>query len=194
MKMPVRACGVLFVEHDDAGGDAGAVKQVRRQADDALDEALRDDVLADLGLGIAAKQDAMRQNDRALAGALERRDNVQKIGIVAVLRGRDAVLEAAVGIVASGSRRRCSSLVGERRIGDDKVEGLEALILVAEMRRWKACCSRMISAAGQSCRTMFIFASARVATSILLAVDRESVRAASSCAFRSSEPEPQVGS
>ena len=28
--------GVLFVEHQDAGGDAGAVEQVRRQADDAL--------------------------------------------------------------------------------------------------------------------------------------------------------------
>ena len=39
MKMPVRACGVLLVEHDDAGRDAGAVEEVRRQADDALDVA-----------------------------------------------------------------------------------------------------------------------------------------------------------
>ncbi len=28
--------GVFLVEHDDAGGDAGAVEQVGRQADDAL--------------------------------------------------------------------------------------------------------------------------------------------------------------
>ena len=39
MKTPVRACGVLLVEHDDAGRDAGAVEEVRRQADDALDVA-----------------------------------------------------------------------------------------------------------------------------------------------------------
>ena len=32
--------GVLLVEHDDAGGNAGAIKQVWRQADDALDKAL----------------------------------------------------------------------------------------------------------------------------------------------------------
>ena len=44
MKMPLRACGVFFVEHDDAGGDAGAVKEVRRQADDALDDAALDEV------------------------------------------------------------------------------------------------------------------------------------------------------
>ena len=44
MKMPLRACGVLLVEHDDAGGDAGAVEEVRRQADDALDVAAPDDL------------------------------------------------------------------------------------------------------------------------------------------------------
>ncbi len=33
--------GVLLVEHDDAGGDAGAVEEVGRQADDALDVAAR---------------------------------------------------------------------------------------------------------------------------------------------------------
>ena len=31
--------GVFLVQHDDAGGDAGAVEQVGRQADDALDVA-----------------------------------------------------------------------------------------------------------------------------------------------------------
>ncbi len=36
--------GVLLVEHDDAGRDAGAVEEVRRQADDALDVAALHDL------------------------------------------------------------------------------------------------------------------------------------------------------
>ena len=47
MKMPVRVGGVFLVEHDDAGRDAGAVEEVGGQADDALDVAPADDVLAD---------------------------------------------------------------------------------------------------------------------------------------------------
>ena len=58
----------FLVEHDDAGGNAGAVKEVRRQADDALDDAALDEVLADGGLGIAAEQNAVRQDARAFAG------------------------------------------------------------------------------------------------------------------------------
>ena len=71
MKMPLRACGVLLVEHDDAGRNAGAVEEVRRQADDALDVPSADDFPADVGFGIATEEHAVRQNDRALAGALE---------------------------------------------------------------------------------------------------------------------------
>jgi hypothetical protein len=37
MKMPLRAAGVFLVEHEDAGGDAGAVEEIGRQADDALE-------------------------------------------------------------------------------------------------------------------------------------------------------------
>jgi hypothetical protein len=37
--------GVLLVEHHDAGRDAGAIEQVRRQADDALDVAALDEAL-----------------------------------------------------------------------------------------------------------------------------------------------------
>ena len=36
MKMPLRLCGILLIEHENAGGNASAVKQVGRQADDAL--------------------------------------------------------------------------------------------------------------------------------------------------------------
>ena len=82
--------GVLLVDDDDAGGDAGAVEEVRGQADDALDVALADERAADVGLGIAPEQHAVRQDARALAGALERADDVQQVGVVALLGGRRA--------------------------------------------------------------------------------------------------------
>jgi hypothetical protein len=80
--------GVLLVDDDDAGGDAGAVEQVGGQADDALDVALADQVAADVGLGVAPEQHAVRQDAGALAGALERADDVQQVGVVALLGGR----------------------------------------------------------------------------------------------------------
>ena len=70
MKMPLRAGGVLLVEHEDAGGDAGAVKEIGGQADDALEIAGANKLLADDGLGIAAEEHAVRQNAGAFAGAL----------------------------------------------------------------------------------------------------------------------------
>ena len=97
--MPRAARGALLVQHQDAGGDAGAVEEVGRQSDDALDVALPDDALADRRLGAAPEQYAVGVNHRALAGALEAREDVQQEGVVAVLLGRDAVLEAAIEIV-----------------------------------------------------------------------------------------------
>ena len=122
----------FLVEHDDAGGDAGAVEEVRRQADDALDVATLDEVAADVGLGIAAKQHAVREDARAFAGALERAEDVQQVGVVALLAGRDAVvLEALPGVVL-GIEAGAPALVAEGRIGDDVVEGLERVAVEEE--------------------------------------------------------------
>ena len=122
--------GVLLVDDDDAGGDAGAVKEVGGQADDALDVALADQGAADVGLGVAAEQHAVRQDARAFAGALERADDVQQVGVVALLGGRRAEgLEAVVGIVER-IEAGAPALVAERRIGDDVVEGLERVAVL----------------------------------------------------------------
>ena len=45
--------GVLFIQHQDAGGNAGAIKQVGRQADDGLEVAGAHQPLANHRLGIA---------------------------------------------------------------------------------------------------------------------------------------------
>ena len=65
------ARGVFLIEDDNTGWDAGAVEQVGRQADDALDIPFADDVPADIAFGIATKEDAVWQNHRAFPGAFE---------------------------------------------------------------------------------------------------------------------------
>ena len=90
--------GVFLVEHEDAGWDAGAVKEIGRQADDGLEIAGADQLLANDGLGIAAKENTVRKNARAFAIALHGADDVQKVGVVALLGGWHAPAEAIVGI------------------------------------------------------------------------------------------------
>jgi hypothetical protein len=50
--------GARLVDHHDAGWDTGAVKQVGRQANDAFDVFLADQVAPYVGLGTASKQHA----------------------------------------------------------------------------------------------------------------------------------------
>jgi hypothetical protein len=116
--------GVFLVDDDDAGRNAGAVEQVGRQADDALDQAALDQVLADHGLGIAAEQHAVRQDAGALAVALERPHDVQQVGIVALLGRRLAIGLEAVVFVLAGNDAVAPTLVAERRVGHHKIEGL----------------------------------------------------------------------
>ncbi len=124
--------GVLFVQHDDAGGDAGAVEEVGWKADDCFDQAAGEQVLADDGLRVAAKKDAMRKNARSFAGGLERADDVQEIGVVALFGGRDAVRIEAVERVVVGIESGAPAFVGKGRVGDDVVEGLEGVAVFEE--------------------------------------------------------------
>ena len=90
----------FLVHHNDAGGDAGAVEEVGRQADDALDQPAADQVAADVGFLVAAEEDAVGQDDGRLARALERLDQVQHEGVVAVLgRGHAEAVEAPEFVV-----------------------------------------------------------------------------------------------
>ena len=67
----------------------------------------------------------MGQDAGALAGALERTDDVQQVGVVALLGGRRAEgLEALIGVVQRIDAG-APALVGERRVGNHVIEGLE---------------------------------------------------------------------
>jgi hypothetical protein len=61
----------IFLFDDDAGGDAGAVKEVGRQADNAFDIALADERAADVGLGMTTEKNAMRKDACAYAIAAQ---------------------------------------------------------------------------------------------------------------------------
>ena len=105
----------------------------------------------------------MRENARAFAAALERADDVQQVGVVALLGGRHAVvLEALVGVVGR-VEAGAPALVAEGRIGDDVVEGLElSPSLKSGLASVLPC---LISAVGLLCRIMFMRARPLVAES-----------------------------
>ena len=58
---------VLLVENDDARRNARTEEKIRRKPDDTADDSFLDDELADLPFGIAAKENAVRKDDCALA-------------------------------------------------------------------------------------------------------------------------------
>ena len=120
---PFRRLGARGAQHQDAGGDAGAVEQVGGQADDRLDDVVVQQPGADVAFGAAAEQHPVRHHGgRDPPAALEDRDHVldeHQVGLLAAL-GRPAplepfrVLHAVAGVVQ-----------GERRVGQHPVEPVQ---------------------------------------------------------------------
>src|SRR5262245_44763644 len=73
----------------------------------------------------------MREDARAFAGALERATDVQEIGVIALLAGRDTVLETLPGVML-GIEPGIPAFVAEGRISADVVEGLERVSVEVE--------------------------------------------------------------
>ena len=59
--------GVFLVKHEDAACDAGAEKEIGRQADDGIEIARGDQLLPDDDLGIAHEQDSVLDDARPFA-------------------------------------------------------------------------------------------------------------------------------
>lgn len=120
--------GILLVDDDDASWDTSAIEQVGRQADDAFDVAMADQVLANVGLGIATEQHAVRQDACGLAGAFERADDVQQVGKVPLFGGWHAKgVKPAIGVVKRVDAG-APALVGKGRIGHYIVKSLEHVL------------------------------------------------------------------
>ena len=121
------AC-IFLVNHNQAGRNTGAVKQVGRQTNDAFNVSFANQVLAYLRFGISTKQDSMGEDNRCLALTFQRADHVQQEGIVAIFIRRNAkAIETAISI--SRFRRNIQSVAPvlgrERRIGNDVIEQLQ---------------------------------------------------------------------
>ena len=86
-----------FFQHQDTDRDARGEEQVGRQADDGVDVAVLQELLADAGLHAAAEQDAVRQDDGHDAVLLQKMEAVEQEGEVRSGARREAVvLEAHV--------------------------------------------------------------------------------------------------
>ena len=81
-------------------------------------------LLADDGLGTSPEEDAVRENAGGFARALHGADDVQQIGVVALLLRRHAPSEALEAVLR-GREAGGPGLVRERRIGHDIVVGAE---------------------------------------------------------------------
>ncbi len=132
--------GVLLIDDDDAGRYPGTVEEVRGETDDPFDESLPDQVPPDIALPVTPEEHTVREDDRALPGALQRRDQVEEERIVAVLRRRDAVLKPPELVTLRVEAAR-PGLGREGRICNRKVKLLQAPVGILEVR----VCERIVA-------------------------------------------------
>src|SRR5581483_10642819 len=128
-KNPTAGAGGFLVGYEDARRDARAIKQIGRQSDDALQIAGADEPFPNDGLGVAAKEYAVRQNAGGFPLAFHRADDVQQVSVIALPRGRHAPGEALV-MVQVGKDAGTPRLVRERRIGDDVIVSAQPLAVL----------------------------------------------------------------
>src|SRR3989344_6243044 len=92
--------GSGFIQNNNAGRNARAIKQVCRKSDDAFDVTTLNNILTDFSFSITTEQNTMGQNNRTGPIAFERLQDMQKKSIVTALLGRNAkAIKAAELIV-----------------------------------------------------------------------------------------------
>ena len=110
--------GLVLVGHEHAGGNAGAVKEAGRQADDGLDHIILDEDLADELFLAAPKEHAVGHDGGHVAVGLEAGQHVLDEHEVGLLAGLGAPLAKAIGELQGGP----AVVLGKGRIGQDAVE------------------------------------------------------------------------
>ncbi len=112
---------LLLPEDEDASGEAGAVEEVRPEADDGLQQVHAEEFLPNLALLAHAEEGSMREDDGHAPGLRGHGfDHVLHPGEVAALGGRHPGEVAAIRI--TGPDLVAPFLQREGRIGDDAVE------------------------------------------------------------------------
>lgn len=122
---------LLLSQDDDTGGDAGAVEELRAEADDRLDLVTFDDLLADLGLVAAAEEDTVRHDRRDHAAVTGDVQHVLQEHEVGFLRTARNLMEETFGelgfpeVVAVLVFVLRAPVDRKRRVGQDPVEAQE---------------------------------------------------------------------
>src|SRR5215470_7756086 len=117
-----RMADEIRTQHQDTGRDAGAVEQVRRQANDGLDEVLFEEFLTDLFLFATAKEHTVGHDGRHHAAGLADSQHVLGEHQVALLaRGRTPTPSKTLRELHVTAR----IVLTERWIGDDAVEAFQ---------------------------------------------------------------------
>lgn len=117
---------IRLVQNNNTGRDSGAVEQICRQADEALDIAFVDDGFSNGGFCIASEQNTMGQDNRSLARALQRLQNMKKPRKVTILfRGPVTIAVKSAVILQPVS----PVFQGERWVRHGKVKALQYFII-----------------------------------------------------------------
>ena len=119
---------VLFQYHD-AGGDTGAEEQVAGQLDDAVDEVVVDQVLADLLLRPAPVQDAGETDDGGGAVGRQPAEAVHDKSQIRLALGGQHPGGGKAGVVDQQGIVIPGPLDGVGGIGDDQLKGLIVPVL-----------------------------------------------------------------
>jgi hypothetical protein len=117
--------GVLFVEHEHAGGDAGAVEEAGGQADDGFEPAVLDEVAAGLALLAAAEEHTVGHDGGEFSVGFEDGEHVlheHEVGLLALLGHPDGEAAGIFDVFAE-------VVLGEGRVGEDAVEAGELVVL-----------------------------------------------------------------
>ena len=117
---------LALAEDEDAGGQAGAVKQVWAEADDGFEQIHAENLFPDRAFLAHAEQGAVRQDHGHAPGRWRHAlDHVLHPGVIAALAGRHAGEIPAIRI--AGPDFLAPFFQRERRIGDHTVKGGEVV-------------------------------------------------------------------
>src|SRR5208283_3206178 len=122
-----------LVNDDDACGDARTVEEVRWEADNGLNQAVPDEIPADVCLFVPSEEDSVREDDGAFPPRPERLDEMEEERVIAVPGRRDTIPESIELVVLDVDPVR-PSLVRKGRVGDREIEGLQLASLVLQLR------------------------------------------------------------
>ena len=93
------AVGLVLLQHHDAGGDAGAEKQVAGQLDHAVDEVVANEILEDLLLRPAPVQDARETDDGGGAVGRQPTEAVHDKGQIRLAFGGQHASGSKAGVI-----------------------------------------------------------------------------------------------